>query len=88
MQRALEEEYKKVQTVHNGDEILERPRWQCYESLGKWEAAVLLDISPCAGELDEYSWEGVGISIDAQFFIGIGDTSKAYHWNVNLLSLS
>lgn len=26
MQRALEEEYKKVQTVHNGDEILDRPR--------------------------------------------------------------
>jgi protein PET117 len=26
MQRALEEEYKKVQTVHDGDEVLDKPR--------------------------------------------------------------
>jgi protein PET117 len=26
MQRALEEEYKKVQTVHEGSEVLDKPR--------------------------------------------------------------
>ena len=27
MQRALEEEYKKVQTVHDGGAVLDKPRW-------------------------------------------------------------